>query len=63
MYCRGGGSEDRRRLRDRSRMSPLLAEILMKRWEKEKIESERRIRNFKRYVDDSIGIWGGGRMF
>ena len=42
-------------------MSPVLAEIIMKRWEKEKIEGERRIRNFRRYVDNSIGIWRGGK--
>ena len=42
-----------------SRMSPVLAEILMKRWEKEKIDTEIRIRKFRRYVDDSIGIWKG----
>ena len=40
-----------------SRMSPVLAEILMKKWEKEKIDEEHRIRKFKRYVDDSIEIW------
>ena len=31
----------------------------MKRWEKEKIDTEIRIRKFRRYVDDSIGIWKG----
>ena len=44
-----------------SRMIPILAEILMKRWEKEKVEDEGRIRNLKRYVDDSIGICKGKR--
>ena len=39
-------------------MSPVLAEIMMKKWEKEKID-EHRIRKFKKYVDDSIGIWRG----
>ena len=34
----------------------MLAEIIMKRWEKEKIEGEKRIRNFRMYVDDSIGF-------
>ena len=42
-----------------SRMSPVLAEILMKRWKREKIYTEIRIRKFRRYVDDSIGIWKG----
>ena len=31
-----------------SRMIPVLAEFLMKRWEMEKIEKEERIRNFRR---------------
>ena len=42
-----------------SKMSPVLAEILMKKWEKEKIDEEDRIRKFKRYFDDNIGIWTG----
>ena len=31
----------------------------MKRWGKEKIEDDGRIRNFRRYGNDSIGIWKG----
>ena len=31
-----------------SRMSPVLAEIIMKIWEKEKIDEETRIRKFRR---------------
>ena len=42
-----------------SKMSPVLAEILMKKWEKEKRDEEHRIRTFKRYVEDNIGIWRG----
>ena len=44
-----------------SRMSPVLAEIMMKRWEEEKVEGEKRIGNFRRYVDDRIGIRKGKR--
>ena len=44
-----------------SKMNLLLAEILMKKWEKEKTEEEGRIRKFRRYVDGSIGIWIGRR--
>ena len=48
-------------LRIGSRMTQVLAEILMKRWEEEKIEDEGRIMNFRRYVVDSTGIWKGRR--
>ena len=42
-----------------SKMSLVFAEILMKKWEKEKRDEEHRIRTFKRYVEDNIGIWRG----
>ena len=29
----------------------------MKKWEEAKINKERRIRKFTRYMDDSMGIW------
>lgn len=38
-----------------SRMSPVLPEIMKKRWEEENI------RKFGRYVDGSLGIWKGKR--
>ena len=44
-----------------SKMSPVLAEILMKKWEKEKVEEEGKIRKFRSYVDDNIGLWRGRR--
>ena len=44
-----------------SRSCPVLAEIMMKIWEKEKIEGEGRIRKFRRYMDSSLGIWKGKR--
>ena len=40
-----------------SKMSPALAKIIMKGREEEKIDKERKIRKFGRYVDDSLGIW------
>ena len=40
-------------------MSPVLAEIMMKGWEGEKLEKERKIRKFGRYENDSLGIWKG----
>ena len=40
-------------------MSPVLAEIVMKGWEEDIIDKERKIRKFGRYVDDSLGIWKG----
>lgn len=43
-------------------MSPVLAEIVMKRWEEEKIDKEKKIRKFGRYIDDSLGIWKGNKM-
>ena len=43
-------------------MSPVLAEI-MKKWVEEKFDEENRIRNFKRYADDSIDIWRGKREY
>ena len=42
-----------------SKMSPVLAEIVMKGWEEDIIDKERKIRKFGRYVDDSLGIWKG----
>ena len=42
-----------------SKMSPVLDDIVMKKWEEENIDKERRIRRFTRYVDDSLGIWRG----
>ena len=41
------------------KMSPILAEIIMKIWEEERVEGEERIRKFRRYVNDSLGVWKG----
>ena len=42
-----------------SKMSPELAELIMKRWEEEKVDKVKNIRKFDRYVDDSLDIWKG----
>ena len=42
-----------------SKMSPVPAELILKRWEEEKVDKVKNIRKFGRYVDDSIGIWKG----
>ena len=42
-----------------SKMSPILAEIMMKFRKKRRINEEERIRNFIRYADDSFRIWKG----
>ena len=44
-----------------SKMSPVLAELIMKRWENENVENEERIRQYGRYVDDSLGVWKGSK--
>ena len=33
----------------------------MKRWENENVEIEERIRQYGRYVDDSLGVWKGSK--
>ena len=40
-------------------MSPVLSEVIMKRWENENVENEKRIRKYGIYVDDSLGVWKG----
>ena len=42
-------------------MSPVLAELIMKRWENENVENEERIRQYGRYVDDSLGVRKGSK--
>ena len=42
-----------------SKMNPVLAEIIMKGWEEENIDKERKILKFGRYVDDSRDKWKG----
>ena len=39
----------------------VLAEVIMKRSEKENVENEKRIRKYGRYVDDSLGVWKGSK--
>ena len=48
-------------LRIGSRMSPVQAEIMMKRYEEEKLEDGGIIRKFKKYENTSLGIWKGKR--
>ena len=34
----------------------------MKSWEEENVETDKRIRKFGRYVDNSLGGWRGSKM-
>ena len=43
-----------------SKMSPILAEIVTRKWEEEKVEGGKII-IFVRYVDDILGVWRGDR--
>ena len=55
-------SESRKWSRVRVENSPVLAEIIMKSWEEENVETDKRIRKFERYVNDSLGVWRGSKI-
>ena len=38
-------------------MNPTLAQLMIMKWEEEKMDKEGKIRKFMTYVDNSIGIW------
>ena len=42
-------------------MSPMLAKIVKRKWEGEKVEGENKVIKFVRYVDDILGVWRGDR--
>jgi hypothetical protein len=42
-------------------MSPMLAKIVKRKWEEEKVEGENKVIKFVRYVDDILGVWRGDR--
>ena len=44
-----------------SKMSPILAEIVMRKWEEEKVEEENKVIKFVRYVVDILGVWRDDR--
>ena len=44
-----------------SKMSPILTEIVMRKWEEEEVEGENKIIKFVMYVDDILGVWRGDR--
>ena len=42
-------------------MSPILAEIVMRKWEQEKVEGENKIIKFVSYIDDILGVLNSDR--